>query len=100
MAKNIIPGANEVIKMFRGINKKVFFKTNNSTKTRRQIYERLIKIGADVEKEEVLTSGFLAAKYAKKNEFENLYILGSEDLITEFREKMLRYIKGMMLKIF
>ncbi len=81
----IIPGANDVVKRFRDCGKKVYFTTNNSTKTRRQIYERLDKMGVDVSEEEVLTSGYLAAQYAKKKQFDNIYILGSEDLISEFK---------------
>ncbi len=83
----IIPGANDVIRKFREIGKKVYFTTNNSTKTRHQIYERLVNMGVDVEEEEVLTSGYLAAQYAKKNEFKNICVLGSENLITELEQQ-------------
>lgn len=82
--EKIIPGANDVVKRFRECGKKVYFTTNNSTKTRKQIFERLIKMGVDVSEDEVLSSGYLAAQYAKKHEFDNIYILGSDDLISEF----------------
>lgn len=83
----IIDGANDVVRSFRKRGIRVYFTTNNSTKTRRQIYERLIGMGVDVIEEEVLTSGYLAAQYAKKQQFENIYILGSNDLIREFGEQ-------------
>lgn len=80
-----IPGANSIVNYFRNIGKKVFFTTNNSTKTRKQIYERLVKLGIDVELNEVLTSGYIAANYAIKNEMKDIFIFGSANLIHEFQ---------------
>lgn len=80
----IIDGANDTINFFRKNGKKIFFTTNNSTKTRKQIYERLIGMGVDCNLEEVLTSGYLAALTAKKRFMEDIYIFGSKNLIAEF----------------
>lgn len=82
----IIPGANEAIHFFRNQGKSVFFTTNNSTKTRAQIFERLRGMGIDCNLGEVLTSGFLAALYALKNGLEDLYVFGSQDLRQELEE--------------
>ena len=82
----IIDGANDTISFFRKNGIKVFFTTNNSTKTRKQIYERLIGMGVDCKLEEILTSGYLAALTAKKNYLEDIYIFGSKNLISEFEE--------------
>lgn len=80
----IIPGANETIEYFRKQGKKIFFTTNNSTKTRAQIYEKLYDMGVNCTVEEVLTSGYLAALYAKNNNLKDVYIFGSRNLIAEF----------------
>lgn len=82
----VIQGANETIHFFREKGIKVYFATNNSTKTRKQIYHKLIKMGVNCKFEEVITSGYLAALYAKKNHLENLYIFGSYNLMEEFTE--------------
>lgn len=82
----IIPGANETIRFFRKAGKTVVFTTNNSTKTRKQIYERLKKMGVDCCLNEVVTAGFLAAEYVKNSELQNVYIFGSINLMDEFRE--------------
>ena len=84
---NIIPGANETIAFFRDHGVRVFFATNNSTKTRAQIHQRLINMGVDCSVEEVLTSGYLAARYAKQHKLEKLYIFGSPNLIDEFESQ-------------
>ena len=81
----LIPGANDTIAFFRNNGKRVFFTTNNSTKTREQIYERLNKIGVDVQLDEVLTSGYVAADYARRTGMKDIYIFGSVDLIHEFK---------------
>lgn len=85
--ETIINGANETINYLRNKDKKIFFTTNNSTKTRKQIFERLKRIGVNCYLEEVLTSGFLATTYAKRHKLKNIYILGSKNLIEEFEEQ-------------
>lgn len=81
----IIPGANEAITYFKEHGKRVYFTTNNSTKTRQQIFERLTGMGVICELTEVLTSGYLAAQYAKKTGMKDIYVFGSEDLKAELR---------------
>lgn len=82
----IIDGANETIDYFRKNGKKIYFTTNNSTKTRKQIYERLINMGVNCKLDEVLTSGYLAALTAKRHYMEDVYIFGSDNLINEFKQ--------------
>ncbi|MGP1586931.1 MAG: HAD-IIA family hydrolase [Treponemataceae bacterium] len=83
----IIPGANESIKYFRNAGKKIYFATNNSTKTRTQIFEKLSCMGVDCSLEEIFTSGYIAALYAKKNNLKDFYIFGSKNLVLEFNEQ-------------
>lgn len=83
----IIDGANDVIDFFRNHNKKIYFTTNNSTKTREHIFEKLSKMGVHCNRGEVITSGYLAALYANRNKLKNIYIFGSMDLVEEFSEQ-------------
>ena len=80
----LIEGANDTIGFFRKNGCKVCFLTNNSTKTRMQIFEKLHGIGVKCEPNEVMTSGFVAADYVRKRNISNVYISGSENLIREF----------------
>ena len=41
----LIPGADEVVRRCRELGKQVYFMTNNSTKTRKQIWEKLTGMG-------------------------------------------------------
>ncbi len=82
----IIDGANDAIEHCRKLGKHVYFLTNNSTKTRAQIFDKLVGMGIDCAFDEVLTSGYVAALYAQKEGLENIYLCGSENLACEFEE--------------
>lgn len=82
----LIDGANDAIAHCRTLGKQVFFVTNNSTKTRAQIMERLRGMGVSCSIDEVLTSGYVAALYAQKGRLENIYLCGSSDLACEFEQ--------------
>lgn len=82
----MIDGANGTIQFFREKAKRIFFVTNNSTKTRKQVYEKLKRMGIDVYLDEVLTSGYIAATYALNSGMKDIYIFGSPNLAHEFHE--------------
>ena len=82
----IIEGANEAIRHCRACGKRVFFLTNNSTKTRAQVHGKLAKMGIACTVDEVLTSGHVAALYARREHLENVYICGSHNLESEFAQ--------------
>ena len=86
IGSKVLQGANECIEFFRNRGISVFFTTNNSTKTRKQIYERLMGMGIDCRLDEVLTSGFLAAMYALRNGMSDVYVFGSHDLSQELKD--------------
>ena len=75
--------ANDVIKKSRNIAENVFFITNNSAKTRAEIWEKLASMGIVVKQEEIITSGFAIAKYLSENNFKKVYCLGTASLKKE-----------------
>lgn len=80
----LIDGADSVVEKFRQKGKRVFFMTNNSAKNRNEIYEKLCGMGLRCFENEVYTSGYAAALYAKKQGFKNVYVCGTEGLKCEF----------------
>lgn len=76
----LIEGANDVINFFRKNNKKIFFATNNSSKTRSDIASKLNNMGVKCMESEVITSGSLALTYIKEHNLKDFYIFGSETL--------------------
>lgn len=81
-----IDGAVETILAIRRRGLRVYFLTNNSTKTREQICRKLNDMGIQCARDEVYTSGYTAALYARKEGLKNVYIFGSKNLISEFEQ--------------
>ncbi|XP_050434313.1 glycerol-3-phosphate phosphatase isoform X1 [Adelges cooleyi] len=85
MLNNVISGAPEVMNGFKAQGKKVFFVTNNSTKTQTQILEKFKTLGFKACSKDVITTSFLAAKYLKANmdPSKRVYVVGSPAIASE-----------------
>ena len=80
---NLANKANEVISFARKVSGQVFFVTNNSAKTRKQIYDKLVKLGVDLKIEELITSSYAIAKYLNTTRLKNVYCIGTDSLKSE-----------------
>lgn len=81
---NVIKGSPEVINKFSTLRKKVFFITNNSTKTRAEFLEKATTMGYNVNTENILSTAFLVAQYLKDLNFQKkVYIVGSTGIARE-----------------
>ncbi|XP_029942644.1 glycerol-3-phosphate phosphatase-like [Salarias fasciatus] len=60
-----IPGAPQVINLLKESGKKVFFVTNNSTKTRKMYADKLAALGFHASEEEVFGTAYCSAMYLK-----------------------------------
>lgn len=78
--------ANEVISYCRHKFGHVYFATNNSAKTRVEIYEKLIKMGVDTKLDEILNSGYIMVEYLKKSNLKEVFCLGTDSLIKELQD--------------
>lgn len=80
----LIHNSVETINFLKENGKKVFYVTNNSTKTRNQYLTRLLEIGYNAEEKEIATSGFLVASYLQSIKFnKKVYLIGSKGLAEE-----------------
>ena len=80
----LIEQADKVVAAFKNRGKSIFFMTNNSTKSRQQICDKLRGMGLECQKEQIYTSGYAAALYAKNKGFHSVYIFGTQALEQEF----------------
>ncbi len=79
-----IPGTGELVRILRAKNKKVYFLTNNATRTRQQYAEKLNSLGIEARAEEVFTSAYGAAVYLKERYGKGrVFIIGEEGLKNE-----------------
>ncbi|XP_026206957.1 glycerol-3-phosphate phosphatase [Anabas testudineus] len=80
-----IPGAAQVINLLKEKGKRVFFVTNNSSKTRKMYAEKMSVLGFDVNEEEVFGTAYCSAVYLKtvcKLEGK-VYLMGSDAMRQE-----------------
>lgn len=80
----LIDGSNDAVIHARNLGLHVFFITNNSTKSRDDILQRLRNMGVECNLNEIYSSGYAAALYSKLNAISDIFISGSSGLIREF----------------
>eukprot|EP00164_Ancoracysta_twista_P001902 GFYU01002498.1.p1 GENE.GFYU01002498.1~~GFYU01002498.1.p1 ORF type:complete len:310 (+),score=66.08 GFYU01002498.1:96-1025(+) len=93
-----IPGAKETLEMLMSAGKKVFFVTNNSTKSREQYTGKFKEtLGVQVPKESIFGSAFAAStKVASlpnfNKETQKVFIVGDDGIAIEMEEQGIKYI--------
>ena len=80
-------GAEDLIHTLEDKNKKIFFHTNNSLLTRKQLADKLSEMEINASKNQILTSTYVAARYLKKNEVKSVYSIGEEGVLRELQEQ-------------
>ncbi|XP_022899817.1 glycerol-3-phosphate phosphatase [Onthophagus taurus] len=81
---NVITGAPMLLNQLRDNGKKVFFVTNNSTKTREEFVNKAKGMGIECDINEVMSTSYLAASYLKSLNFKSkVYIVGSSGISKE-----------------
>lgn len=85
LMNNALPGATKVMNGFKANNKKIFFVTNNSTKSISQFLEKFKSLGFEASINEVVSTSYLAAKYVKANldPSKRVYVIGSPAIASE-----------------
>ena len=84
---DVIPGAREFIFDLKKNGIPFTFVTNNSSKGRRYYYDKLKKMGFDVETDNVLTSGIATLRYLNQERpGKSVYPLGTESYVSEVKE--------------
>ncbi|XP_056152940.1 glycerol-3-phosphate phosphatase [Lampris incognitus] len=83
-----IPGAPQVINLLKKSGKKVFFVTNNSSKTRRMYAEKMGRLGFEVTEQEVFGAAYCAAMYLRNicGLDGKVYLIGTNALKLELEE--------------
>lgn len=80
-----IPGAKEVVETLRKKNKRVYFLTNNSTRTRAKFRDKLIRMGIQAREAQIVTSAYATAQYLQQRSGSIVYVVGEEGLVNEFK---------------
>ncbi len=82
-----IPGAKEFISSLKENGIPFMFVTNNSSKGRKQYYEKLKTMGFDIGIGNVLTSGTAALRFLKdERKGKKVYVIGTESYLEDVKE--------------
>jgi len=93
--QDTIPGSVETIQKLVSLGKRVFYVTNNSTKTRKEYMAKCASMGYPAEKEScVIGTAYVTASYIKNvlNYTGVVYCIGSSGLTQEFDAVGIRHI--------
>lgn len=86
----MMDGVIELIDFLKRKCIKIFYFTNNSTKTRSEIFEKLSKMGLKLSIKDVYNSAYSTAVYVKNNKLNDVYCIGSKGLVKELTSKKVR----------
>jgi HAD superfamily hydrolase (TIGR01450 family) len=88
-------GGTRAINKLRSLGKKIVLLTNNSTDSVETIHSRLSKLGIQIGRDEILTSGLLTAEYLRRKYGRvSYYLLGEKGLEDEMRKMGHRRTRG------
>lgn len=79
-----LEGSDSVINRLRDMGKKIYFVTNNSTKTREDLVQKANLMNFNIKKENIISTAYLCAKYLKDLNFnKKVYITGPPSVAHE-----------------
>uniref|UniRef100_A0A6B2E4X2 Putative 4-nitrophenylphosphatase n=1 Tax=Phlebotomus kandelakii TaxID=1109342 RepID=A0A6B2E4X2_9DIPT len=79
-----LQGAPDVINRFLEMGKKVFFVTNNSTKTRDEFQAKAQALNFNMTRDGIISTAYLVAQYLKHRQFDRTaFVVGSQGIVQE-----------------
>ncbi|PCH37456.1 p-nitrophenyl phosphatase [Wolfiporia cocos MD-104 SS10] len=94
----LIDGVPQVLDLLRSRNKKIFFVTNNATKSRKNYKTKFDKLGIEAQVDEVFGSAYAAAVYIssimKLPKEKKVYVIGMKGLEEELEEEGISHLGG------
>lgn len=93
-----IEGAVETVKALRAMQKRLLFVTNNSIKSREEILEKFSSLGLDVQRDEVVTTSYLLAKWIGGldcwDHSKHVYVIGRRGIFEELTSLNIKCFGG------
>ncbi|XP_050697500.1 glycerol-3-phosphate phosphatase-like isoform X1 [Eriocheir sinensis] len=80
----LVGRSNQTLNTLQAMGKKVFYVTNNSTKSRDEYVAKCERLGFKATKESILSSAFVLAQYLKQQDFKKrVYVVGTGGITQE-----------------
>ncbi|XP_011145424.1 glycerol-3-phosphate phosphatase isoform X2 [Harpegnathos saltator] len=79
-----LPNASDVLNLFRKLGKRIFYVTNNSTKTRDELVEKCKSLQFEAHRDEIICTANLSARYLQSKAFtKKVFVIGSKAIAKE-----------------
>ncbi|KAH8261634.1 hypothetical protein KR044_012605, partial [Drosophila immigrans] len=79
-----IPGSADVMNYLKKVGKRIYFCTNNSTKTRAELLKKGVDLGFHITEDGIISTAHATAAYLKARKFnKRVYVIGSEGITKE-----------------
>ncbi|XP_014088447.2 glycerol-3-phosphate phosphatase [Bactrocera oleae] len=86
LGDNVIDGAAATMRQLKRLGKEIYLCTNNSTRTRQQLYEKAHSMGFDISAERIISSSYATAAYLKSRNFQRkVYVIGTAGITDELK---------------
>ena len=95
LGDRILPDSMRFIERVRETGRRFLFFTNNSSKTAARYIEKLGRMGLELGREEIITSGDVTIDYLKQNHAgASVFLMGTEALVLDFLAAGVRVVNG------
>ncbi|KAJ9590745.1 hypothetical protein L9F63_016261 [Diploptera punctata] len=93
LGNKVIPGSPDAINTLQKLGKKVYYITNNSTKTRREFVTKCTSMGYQATEDSIVSTAFLTACYLQDINFnKKVYVIGSQGITQELDAIGIKYL--------
>jgi len=87
-------GVQDLTFFLKGKGIKIFYFSNNSAKSRLEVFNKLKLLGLDVSVDEVYNSAYATAEYLKENNIKSVFCSGSPGLAEEIESRGIKVLRG------
>ncbi|MFX1587534.1 MAG: HAD-IIA family hydrolase, partial [Promethearchaeota archaeon] len=87
LGDSLFDGVVELIEILKEYNKLFFFLSNNSSKSTSDYLRKLNNMNLNISRENIILSQHPTIDYLKKENYDRIFLLGTESLKKEFREE-------------
>ncbi|KAL7643588.1 UNVERIFIED_CONTAM: hypothetical protein RMT77_005571 [Armadillidium vulgare] len=88
----LVEGADTVLNNLRKLGKKIFYVTNNSTKSRETLVQKLESLGFIAGKGEAISTSYIIAQHLKQIDFsKKVYVMGMSGITSELDLENIKY---------
>jgi len=87
LGNNLFEGVPELIDLLKKMNKRLYFLSNNSSKSTSDYLKKLNSFNLNITNENIILSQHPTIDFLKKNNYKNIFLMGTQSLKEEFKQE-------------